>query len=132
LKPIDTIILVDDEEAVNFLNKTILRKQGISDKILDFQRAEDALNYLKKMDDPNEKILILLDINMPIMNGWDFLRIYESMRLNEKINPVIIMLTSSIDPYDYEKAKSFEFVNDYRTKPLNVSTTEGIIQKFFS
>ncbi len=124
--------MVDDEEAVNFLNKTILRKQGVSDKILDFQRAEDAINYLKKMEDPDEKILVLLDINMPIMNGWDFLRSYESMRLNEKINPVIIMLTSSIDPYDYEKAKSFEFVNDYRTKPLNDSTTEGIIQKFFS
>jgi CheY-like chemotaxis protein len=93
----------------------------------------DALEYLKskKVDKDIFPDLLFLDINMPGMNGWDFIQEFE--RLNKELQDrvIIIMLTTSDNDEDVAKAKALNFVSDYITKPLTEEIMKGIIKKYF-
>lgn len=110
---IQYVWLIDDDMINNVLNERLFRKFRPNIKIRSFTQAEDALYELK--DDPTRRPdLILLDINMPGMNGWDFL----DQMIKEKIQMKVFMLSSSIDPKDFERAKGYSLVKDYIAKPL--------------
>ena len=87
---------------------------GITAEIIEFSEAEKALQYVKSPDD--KECLILLDINMPVMNGWDFLASYIS--LQGRNNETVIMLSSSIDHHDRQRSQAFSCVQDFIEKPL--------------
>lgn len=110
----DLIILIDDDPINNLINKRLINKLGISPEVLEFSEAEKALQYITSTDD--SKSLILLDINMPVMNGWDFL--YAYAELEDRINESIIMLSSSIDHQDRQRSRAFDCVQDFIEKPL--------------
>jgi CheY-like chemotaxis protein len=110
------VFLVDDDEIVNFLHRILLKDQGFSNDPRTFLNGKACLEHLRKEESPEKHILIFLDINMPIMNGWQFLKEINS-------NPVIpqiyvIMLTSSVDVIDRDTAKQFVQVIDFIEKPL--------------
>jgi CheY-like chemotaxis protein len=90
----------------------------------------DALEYLKSKRDPHSD-LIFLDINMPGMNGWEFLQEYNALDKELQGQAVIIMLTTSDNADDVAKAGSWSFISDYITKPLTKEVMTGISRKYF-
>ncbi|GMQ29611.1 response regulator [Algoriphagus confluentis] len=120
----DSVFLVDDDPINNLINRRLLGKVGISDRILEFLSGEEALNALGKQP-AEHTLLILLDINMPVMNGWEFLDKYQMVFPNRKDK--ILILSSSIDFQDRQKAKEYAIVEGFIEKPLNLE----ILRDFF-
>ena len=116
------ILIIDDDEIVLLVERHILQRCGFKYETLPFKSGEAALNFLKE-EDKNQKFLILLDINMPVMNGWNFLLKMEALERSENI--FVIMVTSSIDRYDKEMAKKYKTVIGFIEKPI---TTENCLQ----
>jgi len=133
-------MLVDDNPNDNFFHEREIKKNNLATNIITRNTGADALDYLKsKKDDKNmQPELIFLDINMPGMNGWEFLHEYNQMdkelpiRVHELQNRVIIiMLTNSDNPDDEQRAKTWRFVSDYITKPLTKEKMDDIINRHF-
>lgn len=120
----DLIVLIDDDPINNLINKRLIKKLNLSPQIEEFLEAENALGYIQKLQ-PEKKILILVDINMPVMNGWDFLEEYAGLGNSRKDK--IIMLSSSIDFQDRQKSKGFPYVNGFIEKPLTHEKLKGLI-----
>ncbi len=116
---IPVAMIIDDESFDQKMYKRIIDRSGLVEKTLSFSAADHALTYLQ--ENPDQPIdLILLDINMPRMNGFEFLDI-ATRELGPKFAKVcIVMLTTSLDPNDRERAASFEIVRDFLNKPLTL------------
>ncbi len=110
------VLIIDDDSIVLFIQEKMLKKYGITNAPISFQDARKAISFLKtqKSDDI---FLILLDINMPGMTGWDFLDEIKGMKISEKV--FVFMVTSSIDSYDKEKAKKYKSVISFIEKPIS-------------
>lgn len=114
----DIVFLIDDDSTYNALNKRMLRKQ-FRDKyeIKDFTNAEEALKEIMENNIIPE--YIFLDVNMPMMDGWEFLQKLEKEAEANPIKTKISMLTSSIYPGDKEKALKYKLVTHFINKPLD-------------
>lgn len=104
------VYLIDDQSIANFITRKLLELEGFNGKIKEFTDARIALQELIKEEDT----LIFLDLNMPGMNGWEFL---EEIKARD-LHPEIIVLTSSTSKCDLEKSKQYPFVIKYMVKPL--------------
>jgi len=128
-KPAHHILLVDDDDVTNFLSREMLRIYMPSPKIDTTLNGQEAIDYLlSRADDPEQlPDIILLDINMPVMDGWEFLAEFEKLKRPgfEKIH--IIMFTSSVYYEDIGKAKTYSIVTDIFSKPLDESKIKAII-----
>lgn len=129
------IILIDDDKILNFVNLRLLEKEGFS-RVVCLTDAQEALEYMKiNYMNPKSKydenpVLIFLDLNMPHMNGWEFLEVYDHLK-EEFINPIqIIILTSSSNPDDMEKAICHGDVVAYLNKPLTLETVSQVLSKY--
>ena len=123
----DAIFLVDDDPINNLINKRLLGKTEVSDSILEFLEADLALKKIQEIPD-NQKLLIFLDINMPVMNGWEFLNHYQE-KFPERKDEIVI-LSSSIDFQDRQKALSFETVSGFLEKPLSLDKINYQLSKY--
>ena len=116
------VMLVDEDEIDNIINQKIMESNNFSERILVFQAGQDALDYLEQHRNEPDNLpeIIFLDINMPIMDGFQFLEEFEKLEkgiVHEKSK--VIMLSSSISPKDIDRAASNRFVKKYLNKPLN-------------
>ncbi|MEQ9403799.1 MAG: response regulator [Cyclobacteriaceae bacterium] len=125
------IVLIDDDFTTNTLNKLIIEKSELVDEVVIFDRADQALEFFQSENDESNNSLTLLDINMPVMDGWDFLNEYDKLNGKMKRNK-IILLTSSIDPADKTKAEEFKPVAEYRSKPLSMEMLKTLVDKYFT
>ncbi|MEX2593229.1 MAG: response regulator [Anditalea sp.] len=117
----DLIVLIDDDPINNLINKRLISKLDLSPNIIEFLEAEKALNYLCSSDE-RKQTLIFLDINMPVMNGWDFLGHYA--KIENKRKDLIIMLSSSINYQDRQKSLEYDYVKGFIEKPLTPEKLE--------
>jgi len=127
------IMLVDDDKNDNFFHEREIKKNNIETIVIVEESGTGALKYLKSMINKKKiaPALIFLDINMPGMSGWEFLEEYKNLHKEIQSKVMIIMLTTSDRPENIERAKSYEFVSDYITKPLTKEKMEDINDKYF-
>ncbi|WP_345949425.1 MULTISPECIES: response regulator [unclassified Mucilaginibacter] len=121
-KPL-SILLVDDDEINNFISIKLIKKALIYTEITACLDGSYAINQLLEMQEKDPESLpdyILLDINMPIMNGWEFLDEFKRLGLDPLNKTKIFIISSSVFSNDINKAKSYDLVKDFISKPLNV------------
>jgi CheY-like chemotaxis protein len=134
-KKLRCIMLVDDNADDNFFHKRVILKSEVADSIVIKKSGEEALDYLKSIQrdhSGNYPDLIFLDINMPRMNGWEFIEEYKKLDEEFKCKVVIIMLTTSDSPDDKALASKEEILSDIRTKPLTKEMLDEIIARYCS
>jgi CheY-like chemotaxis protein len=119
-----SILLIDDDPINNLINKRLIAKLEIGNKIEEFLEAEKAIERIRELE-PEKSILIFLDINMPVMNGWDFLYRYLSQFQDRK--DTIVVLSSSIDAHDRNKALGFSCVEGFIEKPLSPEKIKNLL-----
>lgn len=126
------ILLIDDDEIHNFITSRQIEMSGIPCEIASALSGEVALHYLQeKMENPELfPDLILVDINMPVMDGWEFLEHYVpiSKAISKKVQ--LYMLSSSVNLEDKKRARSYPEVSDFISKPLSKEWMGQIYQKF--
>ncbi|CAM3351999.1 response regulator [Zobellia roscoffensis] len=127
---INSILLVDDNTATNFIHETYLNRVKCAENVLSFTMGKKAIEYLQSLKTFPE--LIFVDINMPTMDAWEFMEIYETLDISLKINTRVILLTTSIIPSDKEKMKQFSEIDAMMYKPLNENAIKGIMTEHFN
>jgi CheY-like chemotaxis protein len=137
-KKLKLVLLVDDNESDNFLNKRILEKSGFTEHIVAVADGKEALDFIIDCGicrEPDkcycQPDLIFLDINMPVMNAWDFLEEYYKLEEVQKAKTIIILLTTSLNPADMTKAEMLIGSNRFQNKPLTLISINEIIQMHF-
>lgn len=127
-------MLIDDNPDDNFFHERVIRNNHFTDCVIVKESATDALIYLKEKKNASEDHIdiIFLDINMPGMNGWEFLEEYNKLDKELQQGVVIVMLTTSQDEQDKRKALKWGFAADFRTKPLTKKMMEEILAKYFN
>jgi CheY-like chemotaxis protein len=123
-KKYKTVMLIDDNEIDNLINQKMIEAASIAENIYTHTGAKSALEFLKNMEHLPiaESVLpdiIFLDIDMPLMDGFQFLDEFEKMSPNIKKKCKIVMLTSSINPQDFNRSKKYINVKLYLNKPLS-------------
>lgn len=120
MKVIDNLCIIDDDKIFQILTKAVIEKTRLVQKIKIFSNGKTAIEFLSTMHDQPDELpeIILLDLNMPILDGWGFLEEYLLLkpRIGKKI--LIYIVSSSIDPEDIEKARTISEVTDYIIKPV--------------
>jgi CheY-like chemotaxis protein len=136
---IKSVLLVDDDEASIFLNKIFIRKLGLDAKVYSALNGREALDFLDEIsitlkgDDSFGPCLLILDINMPILDGWGFLDAYNH-RYSEEIkdNIIVVMITVSEDERDLIRASNNPMIKEYLQKPLSDEQLLMIMERYFS
>ena len=132
-KKVNCILLVDDNEHDNFFHERVIKANGAANYVVAKQSGKEALEFLRGKEQHPEMHpdLIFLDINMPGMNGWDFLEEYTGLDASLKSRVVVVMLTTSEDPEAFRKAKTFGILSDFKTKPLTRQMLDEVLEKYF-
>jgi CheY-like chemotaxis protein len=132
-KKLNCIMLIDDDFATNLFHKLVIEESGCAVNIVTKNDGEQALDYLQQpfSEDCPKPDLIFLDINMPRMDGWEFLEHYKELSAEQQADNVVVMLSTSCNPDDLTRAKQNPCVKDYRSKPLTVLMLEEIFETYF-
>ncbi|MEI7897267.1 MAG: response regulator [bacterium] len=137
-KKLNCVLLVDDNEPDNFLHARIIEKAGIADFVRVSLNGEDALDLLGAWCSPGQAgnsaplpELIFLDINMPLMDGWEFMDEFRKLQKIHSGRTVIVMLTSSLNPSDISRTERYLGSGCLQRKPLTPETLQEIIRQHF-
>lgn len=114
------ILLIDDDEINNFLSKELITLFHPSTEVFEIANAEDAINFLRENADNIELLpdIILIDINMPLMDGWEFIEQFQQVKNSSLEKIRIFIYTSSVNHTDVSKAMSYPAVVNIYSKPL--------------
>lgn len=115
-------LLIEDEEIDQRQYSRVIQRSNLVDDLCTFSYADDALEYLMTSDDTVD--VIFLDINMPRMNGFEFLESLLEMSNEPLGSCIIFMLTTSLNPADKERAMSFKVVKEFINKPLTIEDVQ--------
>lgn len=132
-KKLHSILLIDDDDDANYFHERLLIQMACAEKIGKAYSGKEALEIIKsniKEKQPNPEI-IFLDLNMPGMNGWEFLDEYGKLDKKVKSKMILILLTTSLNPDDQERAKKNPDVMGFYNKFLDKKTLEEILAKYF-
>ncbi|MCE6989498.1 response regulator [Dyadobacter sp. CY323] len=121
MKPLLNFFLIDDSAFDLFIYEKLLIKSGITESVRTFNSAREALKHLANHGSTLPEIIILLDLQMPDMNGFEFIDEFDLLPEAVKAQIKIFMLSSTIDTRDIEKAKASPHIIDLLPKPLEVN-----------
>lgn len=134
MENLNSVLLIDDDEITNIISHKLLKSLNICANVQSFSNAIDALSYINDYSTRNGKHspeLILLDINMPLMNGIEFLKSWDKLNFANKEKVVIVVLATGYDGDDIAKARKFG-VNDFLLKPLTRDGLQEILNKYYN
>ncbi len=129
-KKLSCILLVDDDPDDNHYHQIIIKRMNIVEHIDIAANGIEALAYLRNEANKIPDI-IFLDLNMPKMNGWEFLEKYKDFSPEKKAKVLVVILTTSANPDDVKKGEEVPDVTRYETKPLTDELMSDILQKYF-
>ena len=124
------ILIIDDHDSDLLFGRIMVEHAHVASLVTTFEDATQALVYLQGPAGAQVE-LILLDINMPVMNGFEFLAAFTATCFGASSPPVVVMLTSSPDPQDRTRAMSFAAVRAYVVKPIDVGQVQQVVQSIF-
>jgi len=126
-------MLVDDNKDDNFFHERVIKKSGYVNIVVTKLSGREGLEYLKnRYNNGNaHPDLIFLDINMPGMNGWEFLEEYNNLDVQFQSAVIVVMLTTSDSPEDKAKAALYNIVSGLKSKPLTIEMLEEVIEEHF-
>ncbi|GAB3577443.1 response regulator [Hymenobacter daeguensis] len=127
-------LLVDDDQTTNYLNQLLLKRLSVTDKILVALNGQEALDLLQihcRQATPDCPALILLDVKMPVMDGFAFLEAYNRLPLPEKQAIIIVMLTTSLHPQDVERVQKLNIAG-FLNKPLTENKINDVLKNHFN
>ena len=128
---IESVCIIDDDNVYINLVSKIIELKKLSEKVIVFNNGKEAMDFFIESLESSENVevpqVIFLDLNMPVMDGWEFLD--EFIKIKDRINKNIdlYVVSSSIDVRDIERAKSIDIVLDYLTKPIKLDDFEKIL-----
>ncbi|MDR6300906.1 response regulator [Mesonia maritima] len=130
MNKIDLACIIDDDPIFVFGLKKIMEVSNFCESILIFKNGEDALSNLSAIINKDEKIpdVILLDLNMPIMDGWQFLDEFVKIEPSQRIT--IYIVSSSIDPQDINKVQKYKNIRNYIIKPVTLERLTEILKEY--
>lgn len=123
-----TVYIIDDDEIYRFILAKQLRK-GNEHQLRAFENGQEAINYMQQLVCLEEQLpdIILLDINMPIMDGWQFLDAYTQLVGCWCHRVQLYVVSSSLNTVDIERAKAYSAVTNYLVKPVSAAVVSDII-----
>ena len=123
-----SVLLVDDSRATNFMHRELIREADFAERVDVALDGEEALDFLRSGGDLEyfPPSVIFLDINMPKMDGFEFLEACKSLPEPQRGSLIIVMLTTSLDPGDRTRAMATGMVRDFHNKPLSIAALEGM------
>lgn len=131
--PIELACVIDDDRIYVNLIKRIIEVKKLSQNLIIFKNGKEALDHFRPiLENKNQNSLpdiIFLDLNMPVMDGWEFLGEFVKIKNNFNKRITLYVVSSSIDPSDLERAKSFSLVTDYLIKPIEMKKFEKIFDR---
>ncbi|WP_378172356.1 response regulator [Aquimarina sp. SS2-1] len=133
-KSITSVLLIDDDKATNFFNERVVTRHNSFDNVNTVQSGKAALEYLTNVKN-NMAIkpdLIFLDINMPAMNGWEFLVEFAKLDKSTTEGIKVILLSTSSNPDDVNQSIKNHSVDDFINKPLSLELLDNVIEKHFA
>lgn len=132
MRTINSICLIDDDPITIFSVKKLIEITQIAKTIVSFRNGHEALEFFNNMENQIHPDLILLDLNMPIVDGWEFMDAYSKLNLNNEV--VIYVMTSSINPSDAKKVKAynqkFSFQVKHLIKPINKDKLQTLAKEY--
>ena len=130
---LDLILCIDDDPIALMLCRKVITKASFSNELITSTNGEEALKYFNTIKysitkDKTKKHpqLIFLDLNMPVMGGWEFLDHFSTPAYSEFHSTKVIILSSTIDPEDLEKSKTYPMVIDFLSKPITTAMLESL------
>ena len=134
---LNCVLLIDDDEPTNFLSGMIIEEANCSKHVQVMPTGKEALKYLaSSQQSKNNSLpypeLIFLDINMPAMDGWEFLDEYKTLTKDHQKKIIVIMLTTSLNPDDALRAYETPEISGFENKPITKEKLDKILKKYFS
>lgn len=130
---IKKLLLVEDDPITQMLERIILSNAGFCSETVSLDNGQIAIDWLEQaVHNIDEKAetpeLVFLDLNMPMMDGWEFLKLFEEKYAEKFTNTKVIILSSTVNPLDWEKSKEHELVIGFEKKPLSMEALERLKQ----
>lgn len=122
------LLVIDDDDINIFIIKKIVEKTGFDIDMVAKSNGQQAIDYLSETITTHQTLpnLVLIDINMPVMNGWEFVEAYQTLGIKQNVD--LYILSSSVYENDIEKTKSYSTVKGFISKPLSIERLSELIK----
>lgn len=127
------LAIIDDDLLFRHILNAQINRIKASERVITFENGLEAINYFRKaVDDSSLEIpsIIFLDLNMPVMNGWEFLDHFSELPTKVKEHAVIYIVTSSMVEEDMQRAKKYSDVSSYAVKPITPAQLQELIKEY--
>lgn len=136
MNKINSVLLIDDDKASNFINELLIRKYNVAEELYTARNGKEAIELIREkcLDlhgvGGNMPQLILLDLNMPVLDGFGFLEAFDALECPSKDSALIAVLTTSLNPKDEERVRAAG-INLFLNKPLTKAVLENLLEYHF-
>lgn len=130
MNKIDSSCIIDDDPIFVYGTKRIMKQVSFCETIHVYNNGQEAIDGLLKMTSEGKELpsIIFLDLNMPIMNGWEFLEDFVKIPNHNRENVTVFIISSSIDPRDLQRVKDYSVVNSYILKPVTPDDLKSVLE----